>query len=114
VAFDFHAGELTLEFEAGLSEHGFEHVERQLHLAPVLPALRAAERAPLDLVTHPSIIASVRVCRATRRKTCAFSSRSGLTSVQEIAPQANLRSRRNVAVNAHAMASRCGDFLARR
>lgn len=52
VAFDLHAGERTLELEARLSEHGLEHVEAQLHLAPILLAVHAAELGVLDLFTH--------------------------------------------------------------
>ena len=52
VALDLHAGERAFEVEAGLREHGLEHVQRQLHLAPVVPALGAGERGGLDFLAH--------------------------------------------------------------
>ena len=52
VALDLHAGQRPLELEARLGEHRLEHVEAQLHLAPVLAAVRPAELGLLDLFAH--------------------------------------------------------------
>ncbi len=52
VAFDFHAGERMVEFEAGLRQHRFEHVQAQLHLAPVLLPIDALVGGPLDVFAH--------------------------------------------------------------
>ena len=55
VALDLHAGQRAVELEAGLREHGLEHVEAQLHLAPVLLPVRATELGLLQLLTHRAI-----------------------------------------------------------
>ncbi len=47
IALDLHAGQRPVELETGLGEHCFEHVEAQLHLAPVLASVRARKRSVL-------------------------------------------------------------------
>ena len=52
IALDLHAGQRPLELETGLGEHGFEDVQAQLHLAPVLAAVRARIVGLLHLFAH--------------------------------------------------------------
>ena len=52
VALDLHAGQRPIELETGLGEHRFEDVQAQLHLAPVLAAVRATEVGLLHFLAH--------------------------------------------------------------
>ena len=52
VALDLHAGQRTLELEAGPGQHRLEDVKAQLHLAPVFAAVRATEVGLLHLFAH--------------------------------------------------------------
>jgi len=58
IALDLHAGQRPIEFETGLGEHRFEHVEAQLHLAPVLAAVRARKVGLLDLFAHSASLSA--------------------------------------------------------
>ena len=52
VALDLHAGQRTLELEAGPGQHRLEDVQAQLDLAPVFAAVRATEVGLLHLFAH--------------------------------------------------------------
>ena len=55
VAFDLHAGQRTLELEAGPGQHRLEHVEAQLDLASILAAVRATEVGLLHFFAHKAM-----------------------------------------------------------
>ncbi len=56
IALDLHTRQRPVELETRLRQHGFEDIQAQLHLAPVLTAFGSAEVGLRDVVTHgPSL-----------------------------------------------------------